>query len=119
MMHGGGARGVPPPTSRKDAPMAEWTYAQQDAVEELALLHQFAFKKAQPDGDVEFTITVKEYAERNALHMRFFAQADREVNQGVAPFVPFGWGPTLLDALTECLKGVRQYPCRPGAARAT
>jgi hypothetical protein len=117
MMHGGGAS-APPPTCRKDAPMAEWTYAQQDAAEELALLHQFSFKKAQPGGDVEFTITVKEYAERNALHMRFFAQADREVNQGVAPFVPFGWGPTLLDALTECLKGVRQYPCSPGAALA-
>jgi hypothetical protein len=98
--------------------MAEWTYAQQDVTEELALLHHFSFKKTQADGDVEFTIAVKEYAERNALHMRFFAQADREVNQGVAPFVPFGWGPTLLDALTECLKGVRQYPCRSGGALA-
>ena len=99
--------------------MAEWTYAQQDPAEELALLHPFSFKKVQAGGDVEFRITVREYAERNALHMRFFAQADRQVNQGVAPFVPFGWGPTLLDALTECLKGVRQYPCSPGAARPT
>jgi hypothetical protein len=98
--------------------MAEWTYAQQDPSEELALLHHFSFKKTQLDGDVEFTITVKEFAERNALQMRFFAQADREVNQGAAPFVPFGWGPTLLDALTECLKGVREYPCRPAAAPA-
>jgi hypothetical protein len=99
--------------------MAEWTYAQQDAGEELALLHQFSFKKAQAGGDVEFTITVREYAERNSLQMRFFALADREVNQDTAPFVPFGWGPTLLDALTECLKGVRQYPCRPDAPLAT
>jgi hypothetical protein len=93
--------------------MAEWTYAQKDPSEELALLHQFSFKKAQPGGDVEFKITVKEYAERNALQMRFFAQADREVNQDAVPFAPFGWGPTLLDALGECLKGIRQYPCRP------
>ena len=50
--------------------------------------------------------------------MRFFAQADREVNQDAAPFVPFGWGPTLLDALSECLKGVRQFPYRAGAAPA-
>ena len=94
--------------------MAEWTYAQQSPSEELALLRHFSFKKVQPDGDVEFTITVKEFAERNALQMRFFAQADREVNDDVGPFVPFGWGPTLLDALAECLKGVRQYPCRVG-----
>jgi hypothetical protein len=99
--------------------MAEWTYAQQDPAEEFALLHQFSFKKAQAGGDVEFTITVREYAERNSLQMRFFARADREVNQDAAPFVPFGWGPTLLDALTECLKGVRQYPCKPGAKAAT
>jgi hypothetical protein len=101
------------------SPMAEWTYAQKDPAEELALLHQFSFKKAQVGGDVVFTITVKEFAERNALQMRFFAQADREVNQDAAPFVPFGWGPTLLDALSECLKGVRQYPCRPGASPST
>jgi hypothetical protein len=94
--------------------MAEWTYAQKDPAEELAQLHVFSFKKAQAVGDVEFRITVKEFAERNALQMRFFAQADREVNQDAAPFVPFGWGPTLLDALGECLKGIRQYPCTPG-----
>jgi len=98
--------------------MAEWTYAQKDPAEELALLHVFSFKKPQEGADVEFRITVKEYAERNNLQMRFFAQADREVNQDVAPFVPFGWGPTLLDALGECLKGVRQFPYRPGATPA-
>jgi hypothetical protein len=95
--------------------MAEWTYAQTDPAEELALLHHFSIKKPQDGQDIEFRITVKEYAERNSLQMRFFAQADREVNQDAAPFVPFGWGPTLLDALSECLKGVRQFPYRPGA----
>jgi hypothetical protein len=95
--------------------MAEWTYAQNDPSEELALLHQFSFKKLQDGDAVEFRVTVKEYAERNALQMRFFAQADREVNQDAVPFVPFGWGPTLLDALGECLKGIRQYPCQAGS----
>ncbi len=93
--------------------MAEWMYAQKDPSEELSLLHVFAIKKHQDGEDVEFRITVKEYAERNNLQMRFFAQADREVNQDVAPFVPFGWGQTVLDALSECLKGIRQYPYRP------
>jgi hypothetical protein len=99
--------------------MAEWMYAQRDASEELALLHVFAIKKQQDGEEVEFRITVKEFAERNNLQMRFFAQADREVNQDVAPFVPFGWGPTLLDALAECLRGVRQFPCRPRPTSAT
>jgi hypothetical protein len=94
--------------------MADWVYAQREPAEELALLHTFSVKRALAGGDVEFRITVREYAERNSLQMRFFAQADREVNQDVAPFSPFGWGPTLLDALSECLKGIRQYTHSPG-----
>jgi hypothetical protein len=67
-------------------------YAQSDPVEELAQLYFFSFKKCQPTGEVEFVITVKEFASRNALQMRFYAQADKEVNQRIAPFRPFGWG---------------------------
>ena len=93
--------------------MAEWVYAQLDTAEELAQLHYFCFKKRQPDGEVEFVITVKEFAARNALQMRFYAQADKEVNQKTAPFRPFGWGDTLLRALTECMKTIRQYPYDP------
>ena len=93
--------------------MTEWVYAQADSAEELAELHYFSFKKRRPEGDVEFVITVKEFASRNGLQMRFYAQADRELNQRTAPFRPFGWGDSLLAALTECIQAIRQYPCDP------
>jgi hypothetical protein len=95
-------------------PVTDWVYAETDPAEELAQLHYFCFKKRQPDGEIEFVITVKEFASRNALHMRFYAQADREINQGTAPFRPFGWGDSLLQALDECMRAIRQYPCEPG-----
>ena len=53
--------------------MAEWIYAQSDPAEELAELHFFSFKKRRPEGDIEFVITVKEFASRNALQMQFYA----------------------------------------------
>ena len=83
--------------------MADWVYAQRDPAEELAQLYYFSFKKRQPEGEIEFVITVKEFASRNAAQMRFYAQADRQVNQSTAPFRPFGWGDSLLTALTECV----------------
>ena len=38
-------------------------------------------KKLQPEGEVEFVISVKEFAPRNTVQMRFYAQADKEINQ--------------------------------------
>ena len=93
--------------------MAEWVYAQLEPAEELAQLHYFCFKKRQPEGEIEFVITVKEFAARNALHMRFYAQADKEINQGIAPFRPFGWGDSLLHALSECMRSIRDHPYDP------
>ena len=91
--------------------MAEsWVHAQDHPSDELAQLHYFCFKKRQPEGEIEFVITVKEFASRNELHMRFYAQADREVNQRTAPFRPFGWGDSLLNALSECMRAIRQFP---------
>lgn len=86
--------------------MTEWQFIDSDQNEELAKLHYFCLKK----GDVEFVITVKEYAQRNPQHMRFFAQADKQVNRSTAPFFPFGWGETLIQSLTECIKSIRKYP---------
>ena len=94
--------------------MAEWMYAQKDPAEELAQLHYFSFKQPRRDGAIEYVITVKEFASRNALQMRFYAQADKEVNQGAAPFRPFGWGDSLLRALSECVQSIRQYSRDPG-----
>jgi hypothetical protein len=90
-----------------------WVHAQDDPADELAQLHYYSFKKRQPEGEIEFVITVKEFASRNALHMRFYAQADKEVNQRAAPFRPFGWGDSLLCALNECMRAIRQYPYEP------
>ncbi len=92
--------------------MTEWIFAQADPAEELAKLHFFSIKKKEAGENVEFTIKVYEFVQRNALNMKFFAQADKQVNQQAAPFVPFGWGETLLEALSECVHAIRQFPCQ-------
>ena len=93
--------------------MADWHYAQVDASEELAQLHLFSMKKRQPEGDVEFVITVREYVGRNEQSMKFYATADMMVNQELSAFAPFGWGETLLGALSECMTVIRNYHCVP------
>ena len=70
--------------------MADWVHAQTDPGEELAQLHYFSFKKSEPGGEIDFVITVKEFASRNRLHMRFYAEADKEINQKTAAFHPLG-----------------------------
>ena len=39
-----------------------------------------------------------------------FAQADKQTNQGVAPYTPVGWGQTLLSALAQCMREVERFP---------
>ena len=91
----------------------DWQFAQRDPSEEFAKLHLFAMQKRQPTGDVEIIITVFEYVSRNHLNMRFYARADKQVNQKTAPFTPFGWGDSILSALTECKKLIHDYPYEP------
>ena len=93
--------------------MTDWQFAQTDPSEEFAKLHLFAMQKRQPTGDVEFIITVFEYVSRNQLNMRFYARADKQVNQKTAPFTPFGWGDSVLTALRECKKQIQAYPYEP------
>ncbi|HYR90019.1 MAG TPA: hypothetical protein VE422_38465 [Terriglobia bacterium] len=88
----------------------EWTFVETSPSDEFAQLHFFSIKKPHGDQPVEFRITVYEYSTRNKLSMRFFAQADKEVNQKTAAFVPFGWGQTLLAALSECVKSIYRFP---------
>lgn len=90
--------------------MSEWTLAQTDPSEELAQLHFFSLKKRQSEGEVEFTITVREYVTPQAGRGRFFALADKQTNQKTAPFTPCGWGGTLLKALAECVQAVHRFP---------
>ncbi len=90
--------------------MSNWSFPTSDPAEELAVLHYYSVKKKHAGGAVEFIITVYEYAHRNQQMMKFYAQADKPVNQAVAPFTPFGWGESLSAALTECLATIRRYP---------
>jgi len=90
--------------------MSEWTFAQRQPSEELARLQHFSIKKRQGDREIEFIITVREYATPNAQGMLFFAQADKQTNQRSLPFTPCGWGSTLLTALSECIQAVHRFP---------
>ncbi|MBZ5577663.1 MAG: hypothetical protein LAP40_13965 [Acidobacteriia bacterium] len=91
--------------------MNDWGYAQGHPSEELARLHWFSMmKKTQAGGEVEFRITVKEYATPKDGALVFFAQADKQTNQGVAAYTPCGWGKTLLGALQECVREINRFP---------
>jgi hypothetical protein len=91
--------------------MSEWPYLQKDPAEELAQLHHFSITKRQQGGDVMFRITVKEFAAPPpGQRLRFFAEADKPVNQKTASFVPCGWGNSVFAALGDCLRLIRQFP---------
>ncbi len=90
--------------------MADWEFAQTDPSQELAQLSFYSFKKRQGDKTIEFRITVHEYAPRNELHMRFFAETDKQTNQKTAPYTATGWGPTLLKALSDCVREIQRFP---------
>jgi hypothetical protein len=74
-------------------------------------LHHFSIVKEQAGGDVTFAITVKEFAvPPPGQRLRFYAEADKAVNQKTAAFVPCGWGPSLFSALGDCVRLIRQFP---------
>jgi hypothetical protein len=81
--------------------VSDWRFAEKYAHEELALLTHFSVKKQQKDGEVSFLITVKEFVNiPPGQAARFVAQADKHVNQKIAPIIPTGWGNSLLDAIS-------------------
>jgi hypothetical protein len=89
----------------------EWEYAQANRSEELAQIHLFTMKKQDNGREVEFNIKVKEFAiAPQGQHLRFFAEADKPVNQNTAPFIPSGWGDSILKALADCMRLIRQFP---------
>lgn len=92
--------------------MSEWEFAQAEPEQQLAKLHHFSMCKRQEGGDVEFTITVKEFLTPKDPAMGFFAEADKQTNQGVAAYTPIGWGKTLLAALAQCIREVERFPYR-------
>jgi hypothetical protein len=93
--------------------LSEWTYAQEDGAERLCKIEQYGMVKHQAGGDVEFLITVREYVNPPDAAMRFLAQADKPTNQKTAPYTPTGWGSSLLQALAECMQGIRKFPYEP------
>jgi hypothetical protein len=96
---------------RAEGLVSDWKFAQKDVSEELASLSYFSFKKLQAGGGVCFVITVKEYiAPPKNQFARFFAQADKHVNQKIAPILPTGWGNSVLDALNACIRMIREFP---------
>jgi hypothetical protein len=98
--------------ARTEEFVTDWKFAQKSPNEELAQLHVFSFKKCHGTGQTEFVITVREFAAPPpGQHVRFFAQADKHVNQKLAPFLPTGWGNSLLDALSDCTRRIREFPC--------
>jgi len=92
--------------------MNDWYYAQTDPREQLARLHYFSMKKLQGDSEIEMMITVKEtYTPALGGAMQFFAQADKQTNQkGGVPYTPSGWGKTLLEALSACVREINRFP---------
>ena len=93
--------------------MSDWEFAQANPEQQLAKLHHFSMCTKQESGDVEFTITVKEFLTPKDPAMGFFAQADKQTNQGVAPYTPIGWGKTMLAALAQCMREVERFPYHP------
>jgi hypothetical protein len=88
----------------------DWHFIQNNPSEELAQLHFFTMKKRQPDGDVNFRITVKEFAVPPVgQRLHFFAEADKLVNQKTAA-LPSGWGDSVWEALEGCLRLIRGFP---------
>ena len=91
--------------------MTDWMYVQENPAEQLAQLHYFSFIKHQGGREVIFRITIKEFAAPPpGQRLRFFAEADKAVNQKTASFVPCGWGNTLFNALGDCVRLIRQFP---------
>jgi hypothetical protein len=90
--------------------MEDWGFAQTHVSQQLAELHMFSVTKVQPGGEVEFIITVKQYVTPKEPTMHFFAQADKKINQNTAPYRPNGWGKTMLEALSECIKAINRFP---------
>jgi hypothetical protein len=90
--------------------MNDWGYAQAHAKEQLARLHFFSMKKIETGGEIDLTITVKEFFTPQERALAFFAQSDIQTNQGIAPYTPSGWGQTLLEALEACVREVNRFP---------
>jgi hypothetical protein len=91
--------------------MSDWVHIQANSAEQLTQLHHFSIVKQTSDGSVTFAITVKEFATPPpGQRLRFYAEADKAVNQKTTSFVPCGWGTSIFSALGDCVRLIRQFP---------
>ena len=100
--------------------MSDWINIKTDSAEQLVQLHHFSIVKQTAGGNVTFAITVKEFAvPPPGQRVRFYAEADKAVNQKTASVVPCGWGTSIFSALGDCVRLIRQFPYegeeRPGS----
>ncbi len=93
--------------------MSDWVHLQANSVEQLTQLHHFTIVKPQASGNVTFAITVKEFATPPpGQRLRFFAEADKPVNQETRSLFPCGWGSSIFSALGDCVRMIREFPMR-------
>lgn len=90
--------------------MSDWSFAQEDAQEQLAKLEHYSVIKKTPGGDKEILIALYEYHTPQDPAMKFVARADQPLYQKTAPVVPIGWGNNRLQALSACLAMIRKFP---------
>jgi hypothetical protein len=90
--------------------MDEWKYAESAPEQRLSRIQTFSVNKIESDREIQFTITVHEYATPPAGGMRFFAETDKQTNQSIAPYTPTGWGNDLLSALSDCIRAIERFP---------
>ena len=90
--------------------MNDWSFAQTDPSQYLARMHQFCVIRHQDGEEIEFIITVKEYCTPRDPAQPFVAQADKQTNQKAVPYTPTGWGQSLYEALSRCVKEIHRFP---------
>jgi hypothetical protein len=88
----------------------DWLVAKLEPEDKLARVHHFSLMKPAGDMEVEFRITVHEYGPSVDNSRQFVARTDKETNQRTAPYKPTGWGATLLQALSRCVREIHRFP---------
>lgn len=87
-----------------------WLFARLNETDVFAKLHHYSLTVPQDDFEIEYLITVHEYGPSHQESRRFVARADKQTNQNTMAYTPTGWGPSLLDALSRCVREIHRFP---------
>lgn len=88
----------------------DWPVARLHPDDKLSRIHYFSFAKPHGADEVEFLITIHEHGPSADESRRFVARTDKQTNQRTAPYTPTGWGATLLQALSRCVREIHRFP---------